>query len=201
MPRIEELSDGLNESLSLNKNPAAHAPETPEAMLSQNVPFPFKPRAQESEDPGHPSAPLPPGMASVKQHSTDELLNILNKTPLFMTSLDETNEEGDENVQLEALKALAYEGTRGEVAGNFREQGNEFARAKRWSDAKEFYDKALAALKGPLNPPNEEGPADKEIVEVNEEEERKKELAIEEACYVNRALCNLEKSRRKYNER
>ena len=36
-----------------------------------------------------------------------------------------------ENVMLDALHALQNEGTRGEVAQNFREQGNEGAREKR----------------------------------------------------------------------
>lgn len=135
---------------------------------------------------------MPPAMAEVKQLSADELLKEMNRVPLFMTTLDETDGDGGENIGLEALKALAYEGTRADVAGNFREQGNELARVKQWSDAKEFYDKALAALRGPqMYNPN----PDVEVVEeLDEEAERKKELEIEEACYTNRALCNLEKS-------
>ena len=57
------------------------------------------------------------------------------------------------------------------------------ARAKRWRDAREFYSKALEALKGQID---EEGDG-----EAGEEERRKKEREIEEACYSNRALCNL----------
>ncbi|KAF2455408.1 hypothetical protein BDY21DRAFT_350760 [Lineolata rhizophorae] len=38
-----------------------------------------------------------------------------------------------------------------------------------------------------------EGPTDVQVVELDEEEEERKEKAIEEACYVNRALCNLER--------
>lgn len=116
--------------------------------------------------------------------------------PLFMTSLDETDGEGGENQMLEALKAMAYEGTRAEVAANFREQGNEQARAKNWTDAKEFYDKALAALKGPqqYNP----NPDVEVVEELDPEEEKRKELEIEEACRANRALCNLEKSERAF---
>lgn len=62
------------------------------------------------------------------------------------------------------------------------------ARAKMWGDGKEFYTKAILVL------------TDKkkkyEGVEkvVDEKEERKKERELEEACYVNRALCNLELS-------
>ncbi|KAF2853884.1 TPR repeat protein-like protein [Plenodomus tracheiphilus IPT5] len=150
---------------------------------------------QKKQDVTQPvSADLPPGMAEVKSMSVDELVKEMNRMPLFMTNLDETDGEGGENVALEALKALAYEGTRAEVAENFRQQGNECARAKQWTDAKEFYDKAIAALKGPQNAPDPaaEGP-DVIDVELNEAEEAKKERVTEEACYVNRALCNLEK--------
>lgn len=115
--------------------------------------------------------------------------------PLFMTDLDETDGEGGENVLLEAMKALAYEGTRAEIAENFRQQGNECARAKQWTDAKEFYDKAIAALKGPQSKPDPDAEGPNVIeVELNEAEEAKKEKVIEEACHVNRALCHLEKS-------
>ncbi|CAO2654217.1 Nn.00g109500.m01.CDS01 [Neocucurbitaria sp. VM-36] len=140
------------------------------------------------------SADMPPAMAEVKSQSVDELLKEMNRMPLFMTSLDETDGEGGENIALEALKAMAYEGTHAEIAENFRQQGNECARAKQWADAKEFYNKAIAALKGPQNrpDPDAEGP-DVIEVELDEEEEAKKERVIEEACYVNRALCNLEK--------
>jgi tetratricopeptide (TPR) repeat protein len=139
-------------------------------------------------------------MEEVKNMGVDEVIKEMNRLPLFMTTLDETDGEGGENVQLEALKALAYEGTRAEVAENFRQQGNECARAKQWTDAKEFYDKAIAALHGPKRQVDEDyegevdgvGPKVQEI-ETDEEAEAKKEKDIEEACYVNRALCNLEK--------
>jgi hypothetical protein len=142
------------------------------------------------------TAELPPAMAEVKSQKVDDLIKEMNRMPIFMTSLDETDGEGGENMALEALKAMAYEGTRAEIAENFRQQGNECARAKQWSDAKEFYDKAIAALKGPQsNPdPDAEGP-DVIPVELDEKEEAEKERVIGEAVYVNRALCNLEKSK------
>ncbi|KAF2031100.1 TPR repeat protein-like protein [Setomelanomma holmii] len=141
-----------------------------------------------------PSAAMPPAMADVKSQGVDDLLREMNRLPLFMTNLDETDGEGGENIALEAIKALAYEGTRAEIAENFRQQGNECARAKQWTDAKEFYNKAIAALKGPQSQPDPdaEGP-DVIEVDLDEAEEAKKEKATEEACYVNRALCNLEK--------
>lgn len=135
-------------------------------------------------------------MADIKSQGVDEIMKEMNRLPLFMTTLDETDGEGGENIALEAIKALAYEGTRAEIAENFRQQGNECARAKQWTDAKEFYDKAIAALKGPQTKPDGDAEALGVVeVELDEEEEAKKEKATEEACYVNRALCNLEKSK------
>jgi len=155
--------------------------------------------AQEASQNGteQPTAAMPPAMAEIKSQTADEVLAEMNRLPLFMTTLDETDGEGGDNSALEALKALAYEGTRAEVAENFRQQGNDCARAKQWTDAKEFYDKAIAALKSPKKIPNpEDGPPVIEVdVELDEEEEAKKERLTEEASYVNRALCNLEKSK------
>ena len=142
------------------------------------------------------SADMPPAMAEVKSQAVDDLIKEMNRMPLFMTNLDETDGDGGENMALEALKAMAYEGTRAEIAENFRQQGNDCARAKQWSDAKEFYTKAIAALKGPQTSrdPDAAGP-DVIDVEVDEQEEANKEKSIAEAVYVNRALCNLEKSK------
>jgi hypothetical protein len=92
-----------------------------------------------------------------------------------------------ENVMLEAIRALQYEGTRGEVALNFREQGNEAAKMKNWTDAKEFYTKAIAVLNVKKEDDKWEKPTDLE-----KEEKMLKEAR--EACYANRAMCNLELS-------
>ncbi|EUC32060.1 hypothetical protein COCCADRAFT_27360 [Bipolaris zeicola 26-R-13] len=152
------------------------------AQNDQNVPAP------------QPSADMPPAMAEVKSQAVDDLLKEMNRMPLFMTSLDETDGEGGDNMALEALKALAYEGTRAEIAENFRQQGNDCARTKQWSNAKEFYTKAIAALKGPQTHRGSDvaGPG---VIddELDEQEEANKERSIAEAVYVNRALCNLEK--------
>ena len=62
-------------------------------------------------------------------------------------------------------------------------------RAKKWSDAKEFYTKGLAVLSKKLG-----GRQDTLHPEATGERsvETEKEQSLEEACYVNRALCNLE---------
>ncbi|KXT02075.1 hypothetical protein AC578_6677 [Pseudocercospora eumusae] len=139
------------------------------------------------------SAQIPPGMRTRDQKSAEEVLKELNRVPLFMTSLDETDGEGGENVMLEAIKALAYEGTKAEVAANFREQGNEQARVKNWKDARDFYTQAIQTLRGTLKTTEAEPDASSvKVIEMDEEGEAEKEREHEEACLVNRALCNLE---------
>lgn len=64
----------------------------------------------------------PNWMDSMKNKSVDEVAAELNRLPLFMNTLDETGDgEQGENVMLEAIKALQYEGTSEEVALNFKE--------------------------------------------------------------------------------
>ncbi|GME39945.1 Tetratricopeptide-like helical [Neofusicoccum parvum] len=210
MGKIEELPDDFDESLNLNATatnpspPQSDLPNGPgpagvpslEALINDAVQGKGSSAAEQPSD-GKASAPKPPAMAETASKTADELLAELNRSPLFMTSLDETDGEGGENVGLEGLKALAYEGTKAEVAGNFREQGNECARAKQWFDAREFYNKAVVVLRGPARPQNhgEEGGPDMDLAadqELDPEEEARKEKQIEEASLVNRALCNLE---------
>ena len=119
-------------------------------------------------------------MASVRARSVDEVAAYLKQTPLFMTSLGD--DAAQDNNELEAMRALQYEGTRAEIAQGFRESGNEMAKAKKWADSKEFYTKGLTVLTVKENK-DEEG-----------QEEDGKEREIEEACYINRALCHLELS-------
>lgn len=57
-------------------------------------------------------------------------------------------------------------------------------KAKRWKDGKEFYTQAL----GVLHKESKQGPK----ADTDQEAEIQKEKKIEEACYINRALCNLE---------
>ena len=121
---------------------------------------------------------LPPAMASLRDKPADEILADLNKLPLFMTSLEE-------NDDLEAIKALAYEGTPLEVASGFKERGNECFKEQNWKDAKEFYTKSIQVLlvEARKRQNGEDTAADKE--EVN------KEVSVLEACLSNRAACHL----------
>lgn len=66
----------------------------------------------------------------------------LNETPFFMTKLPENMED---NVQLQALQALLYDGTPEENATNFKDQGNgAFKRGRPgYQDALAFYTKGI----------------------------------------------------------
>jgi len=88
---------------------------------------------------------LPPGLEDLNSVSREEFFKQMERHPLFMHDLDSTSED---NPELEALEALAYEGTPLEIATNFKSQGNEAFREKRYRDALEFYSKGLAAKSG-----------------------------------------------------
>ena len=114
--------------------------------------------------PGDPA--LPPQLQQFADKSTDEVMGELNRLPFFMTQIDETDGSGGENVELEALKALAYDGEPDEVATNFKNQGNDQFKAKQYKGAVEFYTKGLAVK---CDVPS-----------------------INSSLYLNRAACNLE---------
>lgn len=107
---------------------------------------------------------LPPQLADVSSKSTDEIMKELNKLPFFMNNLND--EADDDRPEIEALKALAYEGDPVEVAENFKKQGNDKYKIKFYSDAIEFYTKGINVNCG--------------------------SAYIEAALYLNRAACNLE---------
>ncbi|CAL9731265.1 hsp70/Hsp90 co-chaperone Cns1p [Monosporozyma unispora] len=111
--------------------------------------------------PGPNDPLLPPQLSEFKDKTTDEVLAELNKMPFFMTQLD-----GSENVELEALKALAYEGEPYEVAGNFKNQGNDLYKTKKYKDARALYTKGIDV--------------------------KCDDAKINEALFSNRAACELE---------
>ena len=123
-------------------------------------------------------------MVSGKLHSSVEIM-FISKYRL----------DGD-NVELDALRALQYEGTAAEIAQGFKEQGNEVVKMKRWVDGKEFYTKGLAVLaqrKKVRSLESSDEAGDKPSF-TEDDTELRKQKEIEEACFVNRALCNLELS-------
>jgi len=88
---------------------------------------------------------LPPGLADLNSVSRDVFFQQMERHPLFMHTLDQSDTE---NIELEALKALAYEGTPLEIAKNFKTQGNEAFREHRYRDALGFYSNGLSAKSG-----------------------------------------------------
>uniref|UniRef100_A0A0L0P4L5 Cns1/TTC4 wheel domain-containing protein n=1 Tax=Candidozyma auris TaxID=498019 RepID=A0A0L0P4L5_CANAR len=114
--------------------------------------------------PGEPE--LPPQLSGFANKSTDEVLKEINRLPFFMTELDETDGEGGQNESLEALKSLAYDGEPHEIAANFKNQGNECYKVKRYKDAVQFYTQGIE-------------------IECKDDQ-------INTALLINRAACNLE---------
>jgi len=173
--KIEEITNDV-EALKVSHQPEKEAQQPSADLLTQalNTAAPNAPQTQDGTTPS-----LPPGMAALRNKSADEILSDLNKSPLFMTELEENDE-------LEAFKALAYEGTPLEVSTSFKERGNESFQEKRHSDAKEFYTKSITILlaevrKRQRGEKTESSP-----------EDIKQELGVLEASLVNRAACHLE---------
>jgi len=86
------------------------------------------------------SLPLRDIAEQYKNKNADEMLADLNQIPFFMTEFKEGDEE---NPQIEALRALAYDGEPDEIAENFKAQGNDCFKTKKFKDAIQFYTQAL----------------------------------------------------------
>ncbi|ORY63073.1 uncharacterized protein BCR38DRAFT_435806 [Pseudomassariella vexata] len=166
---IEEITDEMAERLKVS----SQSPDEP---------------SSKSQDAAAAKAPeLPPALAATSNKTVDEVLADLNKSPLFMTELEE-------NDDTEALKALAYEGTPLEVGSEFKERGNECFKEKDWTNAKEFYTKGvlvLAAEERKRAKPGEQTTTTA-AEEETPEDEVEKQRAVMETLYVNRAACHLE---------
>lgn len=86
MSRIEELPDDFNKSLSVSDSPSTGLPDSAQSTSQPSVPFPLPPKTKDEEI-TLPS--IPPQMASVRAHTAEEIVQMINKAPLFMTSLDD----------------------------------------------------------------------------------------------------------------
>lgn len=64
--------------------------------LSTDTPFPLPPKAATAQD-ASTTPSLPPAMDSVRAHSADEIIQMMKKTPLFMTDLEEGSEGNEGN--------------------------------------------------------------------------------------------------------
>lgn len=93
------------------------------------------------------------------------------------------------------MRALKYEGTPAEVALGLKDNGNELVRLKRWKDAKDLYTEALGVLRKNHNAPTMKSEVSNTLgVAKTAQSNAQQEKSIEEACLINRALCNLELS-------
>jgi hypothetical protein len=175
--KIEELPDDFASRANVSSPPDATQQPAADLLTQAVNAYSSAPPSSTSKDGTTPD--LPPAMAALRDKPAEEILADLNKMPLFMTSLEESDD-------LEALKALAYEGTPLEVASGFKERGNESFKEKGWKDAKEYYGKGIQVLLAEVRKrqEGEHTAADKE--------ETKKEVSVLEACLVNRAACHLE---------
>jgi len=174
--KIEELPDSFSESVKVSDPPNSSEQIPGPDLLTQAINHAAS-KAPPNQDGTRPE--LPPAMAEMRNKSTQEILDDLNKSPLFMTDLEE-------NDDLEALKALAYEGTPEEVAAGFKERGNECFKMRDWANAKEFYKKGIEVLLLEVRKRQRKEGEEKDAEEVQ------REIGILEACLVNRAACHLE---------
>ncbi|KAI5310508.1 hypothetical protein KEM55_006114 [Ascosphaera atra] len=187
MSRVQELPDDFDEQQDLNKvmkdaqQQQGQDVNIGSALLNNETPFGIKKKPENEKEERKPGPELPPTIESVRSHTAEEIIDMINKTPLFMTDMDKAM-EGEENEAIEAIKALQSEGTRAEMAQSLRENGNELARVKRWADARDYYTQSIGVMLGPNKWRESEDP----------EGDKKIERETMEACYVNRALCNLE---------
>ncbi|KAI0132283.1 hypothetical protein BJ170DRAFT_239792 [Xylariales sp. AK1849] len=200
MVHVEEITDDVAEKLRVSQG-SQDASQTADLLPGSNQPTP-------SQDSAVAGPALSEARATTANMSVDEVWADLQKSPFFMTELQE-------NDDVEALRALAYEGTPLEVASGFKEQGNECFREKRWNDAKEFYGKGvlvivveerkragLPVFKSKAKEEEVKLPSEKEddgkVAFPPEEEEKaspeevEKQRIVLESLYVNRAACHLE---------
>lgn len=141
-----------------------------------------KPEKYIPSDAGAPI--LPPQLSDFKYTNVDDFVKDLKKMPFFMTELDQDPDE--QNEELEALRAMTYEGEPHEIAENFKIQGNDCYKVKKYKDAVEYYTQAVAV---DMNSSSDKG----KIVDLDQREKEEKLLKeIKVACYSNRAACNLE---------
>ncbi|KAH7035502.1 uncharacterized protein B0I36DRAFT_318499 [Microdochium trichocladiopsis] len=217
MVQLQEVSNEMADRLKAIEK--EHEKKTNDAASTPGQPATGDSAAASSTKHGPIPAPGPPGLADVmmgalpsmppartafgEKKTVDEVAAELKKSPFFMTELEENDET-------EAFKALAYEGTPLENAGEFKHQGNECFKAKRWFDAKEFYTKGvliLAAEERKRKPGAEGGgwklsdderqqAVDEKWAETTDEDIANatvaKQKQLLEQLYGNRAACHLE---------
>lgn len=189
MVHLEEITAKVDTTLKVSEDTptTAPTPAPPPPPTSQNASYPPSSAPIGPSPPPIPTPALPPQLAHNAGKSVDDILADLNKSPLFMTELDDDN-----NTDLEALHALAYEGTPLENATDFKASGNEAFREKRWADAREFYGRGIALLSAEEKRRASQQGAAADTDADDSEETVTAQRAVLEALHVNRAACQLE---------
>ena len=88
MSVVEDLPDDSGLPMAPVAEPA---PGKLPIDASKSTPFPI---GREEQVRNGTTPELPPQMASVRSHTADEILQMMNRTPLFMTSLEGVEEDG-----------------------------------------------------------------------------------------------------------
>lgn len=105
MSRVEELPDDFDESLNLNKAPPEATQSLPQPGFdafdpTHEIPFPINEEALKARQ-TDPNAPeLPPAIAAIQSHTPEELMAMMNKTPLFMTDIENAGDESTSDYSL-----------------------------------------------------------------------------------------------------
>ncbi len=81
---------------------------------------------------------------SDQPRDVDSTLKSWDSVPLFMKDLP-TDADADTQTALDALQSLAFDGSPDEVAANFKQQANDYFRARRFREALGFYSQAIDA--------------------------------------------------------
>ena len=80
-------------SVDMNKNKVDIEHDISSLPPSDEVPFPIN-EERLKEIQGDPAAPrMPPTMASVKSNTAEDIADMMNKSPLFMTDIDKAKDE------------------------------------------------------------------------------------------------------------
>ncbi|KAG8714574.1 hypothetical protein FRC08_011722 [Ceratobasidium sp. 394] len=112
-------------------------------------------------------------------------LDAFDSTPLFMRELPPDNDASEsDNNTLAALQSLIHEGSPEEVASNFKDQGNEYFKGRRFREAMGFYTQGIDALT--TQSTEEQGGTIKRIPV------QEKDRPLYNALLLNRAAANLE---------
>ncbi|PNY29679.1 Uncharacterized protein TCAP_00403, partial [Tolypocladium capitatum] len=127
---------------------------------------------------------LSPARSMTAGKTVDEVWAELNKSPLFMTELEENDDTA-------ALQALGYEGSALENGADFKERGNECFKARGYVDAKEFYTKGILVLAAEERKRARGEATTNPGGEADSDDEVGRQREMLEALYVNRAACHL----------